>query len=261
MKKFFFILATTFLVTACNPMDAPQASAQDVIAWPSVTGKRILFAHQSVGANILSGVEALAQRDGVKLNISESRSPVSTAGIHHFKVGTNTEPESKIEDFRNSIVAGAGLGADIAVLKLCYIDINTETDARALASRYIETLEGLARAYPQTHFIAVTSPLTTVQVGPKAWVKRLMGRLPSEYVENAKRAEFNAILRAHYTEAGKLFDLAAVESSSQGGQVSVTVDDRSVEVLNPALTSDGGHLNPLGQRLVATAFLQFISNL
>ena len=146
-------------------------------------------------------------------------------------------------------------------MKLCYIDFNADTDARQVAEAYSSNIDSLARKYPNTTFVAVTTPLTTVQTGPKAWAKRLMGRLPGQYAENAKRAEFNALIRDRYGAQGRVFDLARVESEAAGRRTVVTVDGRQVEALDPTLTYDGGHLNDRGQDVVATAFLSYLSSL
>jgi hypothetical protein len=179
----------------------------------------------------------------------------------HFNVGRNEDPLGKIQDFVAAMESGAAQGADVALVKLCYIDFSSDTDARRIGTAYISSLDSLAAKYPDTAFVAVTAPLAAVQTGPKAWVKRLMGRQPAQYLENAKRAEFNDMIRAHYRGNGRLFDLARLESSVRGIPAIVRVGDRDVEALDPALTSDGGHLNARGEELVAREFLVFLGSL
>ncbi|MGZ5026048.1 MAG: hypothetical protein ACXWE9_02580 [Methylobacter sp.] len=230
--------------------------------WQALEKKRVVFGHQSVGSNILNGVERLAASDRVNLGIREQRTtPAADGGISHFPIGNNGDPISKIEDFASAINAGAAQGADVALMKLCYADFNAGTDARQVANAYIASLESLAQKYPDTSFVAVTVPLTSVQTGSKAWAKRLIGKEPRGYSDNVKRAEFNARLRERYVSSGRLFDLARAEAESTGKQCQTEVDGQTVEVLCPELTTDGGHLNERGQDLVATAFLDFVSSL
>jgi lysophospholipase L1-like esterase len=143
-------------------------------------------------------------------------------------------------------------------MKLCYIDIRGDTDAKKLANDYMATLDRLSSKYPHVTFVAMTSPLTTLQTGPKAWVKRLLGRTPSGYLENYRRLEFNDILRDKYEKQGRLFDLAKFEAI--GGN-NYLYQGRSVETMNPELTSDGGHLNSLGEKVIAAKLIKYIADL
>jgi hypothetical protein len=97
-------------------------------------------------------------------------------------------------------------GVDMVLLKLCYADFTESTDAASLAREYAGTLGKLQSRHPATHFIAVTAPLTTVQTGPKAWIKRMLGKTPYGVAESARRHEFNELLRARFPEPA-LFDL------------------------------------------------------
>src|SRR5689334_102131 len=65
---------------------------------------RVYFNHQSVGFNILHGVERLG-----KVPITEARldQPATLAGkgIVHTTIGRNTEPLTKIEGFKKALEA------------------------------------------------------------------------------------------------------------------------------------------------------------
>lgn len=263
--RWLIMVMTMLVLPACNEskqeetsMTTTQISASD---WQALENKRVVFGHQSVGGNILNGIKQLAARDGVKIDINKQRTAPTTNGISHFAIGNNGDPVSKIKDFATAIDTGAGQGADVAMMKLCYADFNDSTDAKQLANDYIVSLEALARKHPDINFVAVTAPLMAIQTGPKAWIKRLLGRQPSGYVDNVRRAEFNTLLREQYHKAGRLFDLAQVESDATGKACMAEVDGQSVQALCPDLTNDGGHLNERGQALAATAFLHFVSTL
>jgi len=240
-------------MTTTTQVSAPQ--------WQALEKKRVVFGHQSVGNNILSGVEQLAARDGIKLAIHKQRTAPTANGISHFGIGENGNPKSKIQDFAAAIDAGAAQGADVAMMKLCYADFNADTDAKQMAKDYIDSLESLAQKHPATRFVAVTAPLMAVQTGPKAWIKRLIGKQPNGTVDNVRRGEFNTLLRERYLADGRLFDLAKFETEATGKPCMAQVDGKDVEALCPEITSDGGHLNEHGQTLVGAAFVNFVSSL
>lgn len=216
--------------------------------WSVVAGRRILFAHQSVGRDMMSGLAELASGRGVDLNVVEARRISSDApGLYHFAVGENGDAPGKLRDLQEVATQQNLSTVDMVLLKLCYVDFTEGTDAEALARQYVSTLQELQLENPQTRFVAITTPLTTVQAGPKAWVKRLLGKAPYGVQENARRHQFNEVVRRHFDE-GTLFDLAQLEAS-----------DAAAAALHPALTSDGGHLNQLGRELVGAYFAKFIA--
>jgi hypothetical protein len=207
--------------------------------WERFKQMHILFGHQSVGANLIAGARALAQEQSIDLPIADNVLTESDAVIRQFFIGANGNPTSKLDAFRAALQQGAGLHMDVAQMKFCFIDFTRDVDPKALATTYIEQTAALSAQYPHIVFIATTSPLTTIQTGPKAWLKRLLGRSPAGYSENLRRYEFNQVLRKHYGNSPLLFDLAALESLQ--GQSSFVVDNKTVEALAPVLSSDGGH--------------------
>ena len=251
------------LATGCDRTSNQQPSGVETVSisvpeWHSISGKRIVFAHQSVGQNILDGLQSEAAAANFALPIEELSSQPTASGIAHFKVGNNGDPTSKIRDFTSVMDSGLGNGADVAIMKFCYLDVQSHTDVRRLANEYIDALQTLQQRYPETTFVAVTVPLTALQAGPKAWLKRAMGRHPSGYEENLQRLQFNSILRSELKGEIALFDLAQVESSGNqptefGGQL--------LETLNPGFTDDGGHLNTVGASYVAIHFAKFLAKL
>lgn len=224
--------------------------------WQRVAGMRVLFAHQSVGGNIIEGIEHEAAVHRVPLVLTESRAALAGAGIQHFKVGRNEDPEGKLADFR-AVLNGETTPPDVALLKFCYIDFHAGTDPDKLAQDYIAALDELVRAHPGTVFVPTTSPLTTVQTGPRAWVKKLLGKEPAGVEDNARRHAFNAIVRSRYGSDPRLFDIAALESGN--GKHRVEAGGAQLEVLDPALTVDGGHLNEAGQRLLGNALVAHLA--
>jgi hypothetical protein len=111
-------------------------------------------------------------------------------------------------------------------------------------------------------FVHVTSPLTVVQSGPKALVKRMLGKPLGGSEANLARERFNALMREEYAGREPLFDLAAVESRRPDGRV---VTFQAGGGRHPALAgeyaSDGKHLNDLGARWAALHLLQTLAEL
>ncbi len=236
-----------------SPVQSQEQNVQPVTKSEieAVAKRRIVFGHQSVGENILDGMRALAKEAGVSLNIVEAReADGANPGILHFKVGRNGDPLAKINDFATVVSDARFAKTDAAMVKLCYVDFNQGSDAVAIAKAYTAAIRKLQGTHPNTRFVAVTSPLTTVRSGPKEWAKRMLGRASTDAARNAKRKEFNDYLRQQFGQS-HLFDIAEVETgpSSPDG----------AEALRPDLTDDGGHLNAKGQRLAAAALFKLLS--
>jgi hypothetical protein len=250
----------TNTMPAATNATAPLAQPPTIEQWQRVAQMRVVFGHQSVGGNILDGIRAAAAARHIPLVLTESRTPLAGPGIQHFKVGHNEQPEGKLTDFRGVLAGNFAEGTphpDVALLKLCYIDFGQGVDPKQLAQHYIATVDDLARAHPETVFVPMTSPLTTVQTGPRAWLKKVLGKDPGGYAANARRQAFNDTLRARYEADGLLFDVAALESGR--GQSHVESGGSHIEVLNPLLTYDDGHLNAEGQQLVGGALITHLA--
>jgi hypothetical protein len=216
-------------------------------ALAGVAGKRVLFAHQSVGSNILEGVALLSADNGAALNVVETAAPPEIgAGLYHFYVGENGAPEGKIEHFDRVLTDAKTHSVDVALLKLCYVDITSGSDAERIAAKYISTYDALKTKRPEVQFVAVTCPLTAIRTGPKESLKNMIGRGSPDAVDNERRTRFNELVRAHFP-ADRLFDLAAAEATA------------TPPSLAAKFTNDGGHLNEIGQRRVAAEFLRAIA--
>jgi hypothetical protein len=218
--------------------------------------RRVFFAHQSVGENVLSGVAALAREAGVTLRIEESVSTEALArpGLVHARVGKNEDPQSKLTHF-DALLDGPGAQADIALMKLCYVDFNASTDAKALFDAYVARVEAVRKKHPALTLVHVTAPLTTVQGGVKGFLKNALGRAAAGEKENIARARYNALLRARFGGKEPIFDLAAVEAGQGASACSFTREGESWPCLRPELSDDGGHLNARGQREAAEALI------
>ncbi|MGE5640172.1 MAG: hypothetical protein ACM30H_08755 [Clostridia bacterium] len=212
-----------------------------------VAAERVFFAHQSVGQNLLEGLARIADEQGVPLHIEDLRIP------------ENGDPLRKLRNFERDVDERGG-ALDVAMLKFCYVDIGEDTDVPALFEQYRATLRRLQVRHPRIAFVHVTVPLTVAQEGVKAFAKRLLGRHPYGTVENLKREEYNALLRAAYLGREPVFDLARVESVAPDGRpVSVTWKGRSAPALAPQYSADGAHLNAAGKEAGARELLRVLA--
>jgi hypothetical protein len=222
---------------------------------------RVFFGHQSVGNNLLDGVQKLARSENVLLRLQEmpSATGVPAGVLAHAHIAENGKPLLKMQSFSQAM-STPPTGVDVALMKLCYVDFNADTDAKVLFARYRETMDALKAKHPGTVFVHVTTPLTIAQTGPKAFFKRLIGRAPYGSVENVRREEYNALLRQTYQGREPLFDLARIESRDPRGEaVMVEWQGKVVPAMAPALTDDGGHLNEAGKLLAGRELLAVLA--
>jgi len=226
-----------------------------------VAAMRIYFGHQSVGGNILDGVKQLSADTDIPVQVVESRDAqgVSPGTLGHVRVGTNGNPEGKLASFERAI-GPAPTNLDVALVKFCYVDFSESTDVKALFSSYVRTVERIQQRNPRLTVIHTTVPLTVVQAGPKAFLKRMLGRAPYGILENMRREEYNTMLRSKYQGYAPLFDLARIESTNPDG-TSAFADWNSVRVpqLSNAYTDDGSHLNQLGRIHAAKSFVKLLA--
>ena len=271
MVRFFLfsVFACAIVMVGCDKSSKTVAHYTDLSQipaerWDELSKQRIFFGHQSVGYNILEGVQDV-QKDHpeIKLAIEEvaEGAPIDKPQWAHAKVGQNRDPGLKMQAFDKRIRSNPK-PLDIAFLKLCYVDIMADTDVETLFQTYRQVFTALERDYPETRFVHLTTPLFEKQSGPKAWVKKIIGRPLYGVDDNIKRFEYNQMLREAYGSTNRLFDLATIESTRPDGtRSSFEKDGKTYYSLVPEYTYDGGHLNETGRRAVAERLLLFLSNL
>ncbi len=251
------LAAGALLMTAASdPSSAPDAVKQRLQAIASST---VLFGHQSVGGNVLDGLRGVAREQGVELRIAElsSAAELRPGTFGHVLVAANGDPRRKLASFTTALGGG---DPDVALVKFCYVDFDANTDARALFAEYQATLRALRAKHPRTAFVHVTVPLAADEGFAKSLAKKLLGKTSGAVPANARREEFNALLRSAFA-AEPLFDLARVESTDPSGRaVSAKLDGKVVPMLADAYTDDGGHLNAAGSRRAALALVDVLGD-
>lgn len=247
---------------------APPAS-QSLAEVPTSTlerlaGRVLLFGHQSVGANLLEGVREVAARDprvGVHIQSLRDAGTVSGGALLETVIGDNGQPARKTDDFLIALGSPAGQQATIALHKYCYLDFGPDTDPAAVFDNYREQMAVVRTTRPGLLLVHVTAPLTTRETGLRALVKRLLGKTTQDDL-NARRAAYNALLRAAYVGREPVFDLAAYESTGPDGvRAGVLRGGQTIPALAPAWSDDGGHLNAAGRQMLAEQFLVFLAQL
>jgi len=234
-------------------------------SWEKLSKKKIYFGHQSVGFNIIEGLKDLMKENPqIKLNIVETNNLDNfNKGIFaHSRVGKNVDPKSKIEEFAKFTEQGIGENADIAFFKFCYVDVRSETDSQKVFDDYRQSMSNLTKKYPKTTFIHITVPLRIVQTGPKAWIKKIIGRPAGGYDDNIKRSEFNELLIKEYDGKETIYDLAKIESTRPDGtRETFSKDGKTYYAIVPDYTYDGGHLNETGRKKAAEQLLILLTSL
>lgn len=233
--------------------DAPRSRLQ------AISSSTVLFGHQSVGLNVLDGLRALAREEGVDVRVAEVQGATGLrpGTFGHLLVAANGDPRRKLASFAAALRGGE---PDVALVKFCYVDFDAGTDAKALFAAYQATLRELRAEHPRTTFVHVTVPLHADEGLLRSLAKKLLGKSSGAVPANARRDEFNELLRTAF--AGEpIFDLARVEATDPSGRaVSASLGGRPVPMLAAGYTDDGGHLNAAGSRRAALALVNALGD-
>lgn len=232
--------------------------------WQALATKRIYFGHQSVGYNILDGINDLVNENPqIKLNVVESTDFSKHLGgaFFHSKVGANFDPGSKMGDFEKAFTADNAGKIDIAFLKFCYVDITADTKPEQVFASYADMLKRVRANNPQMILVHFTAPLTANQGGWKAYLKNLIGRPIGGQDDNIKRYEYSQMITSAFEKTEPVLDIARLESTKRDGiRASFKKKGKDYFYLNPEYTYDGGHLNEVGRKLVAEQLLLLLAS-
>jgi len=241
-----------------NSMNNDIASDLDV-----ARAARVFFNHQSVGFNLLEGVQRLSADAGRELTIvaldqAGAGARAAGPGWWHTTGGHNGDPRSKI-DFFVATMKKPDFKPDLAFMKFCYVDFNPQTDVAAVFDYYQRALTALERERPDVRFAHVTVPLMEKPSDFKSRLQRVLGRDVWGDTANIKRAEFNERLARAFS-SDPIFDLARGESTRPDGtRESFEKHGKVYYSLETSYTSDGGHLNDVGQRVLGAEMVRFVA--
>lgn len=224
---------------------------------------RVLFGHQSVGADILQGVKELAEAEGVetpKIIRVQDYTPDAGSCLAETYIGTNGDPASKCAAFLRTATAFPAGGLDVALMKFCFVDFTPQTDVNQLFQLYRRTVDSLRAAVPHLVVVHCTAPLTARTPAWKRFVKWVLRREDLSDAINIKRNEYNELIRQVYRNE-PIFDIAACESTlPDGTRSSFSSDGKVAYTLADQWTSDGGHLNQQGRKVAAQEFIKVITS-
>jgi hypothetical protein len=96
---------------------------------------RVFFGHQSVGGDIMAGVEDLLRTEPrLRLRVVPLQDAGAASGpfFAHAKIGENGQPTGKTDAFVGVLEQDLRGRVDVAVHKYCFVDISTSTDVASL---------------------------------------------------------------------------------------------------------------------------------
>lgn len=271
--KYLAIVSFVILLVGCKEHSSDMSEFNKIYGketadiqelFSKVTTLSVYFGHQSVGENILNGISILESDSDVKLNryTGEGFEETKESVFFDFRIGENGNQISKIDDFVSFVKSIPEERNAIAILKLCYVDLSEGYDVNKIFSYYKDELLKLKNTSTNTRIILTTVPLTTVQRGWKAVVKKIIGRQPAFHIDNVNRLEFNERLLNELSEDFAIFDISLVESTlPDGKQSSFKYKGKRIPCLSELYTIDTGHLNDLGSKIVAYNLLAFLAEL
>ena len=229
--------------------------------WDQLVKKRIFFGHQSVGYNMIDGLGMiLKDNPNIPLKIKKGKSSdlFKNPVFAHDNNGSNRDPKLKIDEFCSTIDQ-IGSEVEYAGFKFCYVDLEKGTDVKDLFSYYKRKMKEVAIKYPDLTIIHYTVPLKSLQSGPKAILKKILGK-DIGIDDNIVRNEFNDLLRKEYRDHF-IFDLAKFESTFPNGERSFSeVNGKKIYTMVPVYTNDGGHLSKTGKKKIGEAYLIFLAD-
>jgi len=269
MTELLAVLAAT--AGAVSAACSPPGGASPKMEWSmppegkqsiaTASKLRVLFAHQSVGANILDGLRHLLEEAGTTWPIIDldAAKGQSAPGIIDTRPGKNGSPKTKIDGFEAALDSLQGNPPQLALMKFCYADFARDTDVPDLFDYYKHAIARIKARHPAVIIAHATAPLRIREQGLKTRIKRILGMRPESDLLNAKREQFNRLLRTEFANE-PIFDIARVESTDLAGtRETYPIDGHPTPALVAAYSSDGGHLTPLGMRVLASAYARFVA--
>ena len=261
--------AGLLLLTACGEPSVPPSSAavpapQDLsqAQQEKLKGRRIFFGHQSVGGNVMDGLGKLAASGTpVPLKVEKTLNlDSSQAGVlAHEWIGENEHPRTKL-DALDSAVRGSAAGADVVMFKFCYTDFGRDVDPAQVFAAYRDQVRALQSLRPGLTMVHITTPVPEPEGTLSYMLRKARGKMTlRERV--AKINSYNDLLRKEFGGKEPLFDLALLESQGpDGGRATISEGGQVLNVLNPAWSADGSHLNEPGRTTIAKQLLVFLAD-
>ena len=224
--------------------------------------ERIFFGHQSVGANIVEGLQEINKENPADpLHIIHRGKDASLPSAFFLEglIGENLNPKSKCDDFTRIVNELGPKGLTIALMKFCYLDISHETNLDRVFDGYTTAVKALQQRHPTITFVHVTVPLTTEPDILRRVYRFLRGRSIDHNADNAARERFNDRIRKEFATE-PIFDLAAIESTHpDGSREQWGTPAGTCYALAKEYASDEGHLNESGKKIAARELVRTLA--
>ena len=267
MIRFIIFFCCLFISLNCESKNKKEIQIMDedlINDLKLLANKKIFFGHQSVGNEIILGLqEILSKVDDVDLKIISLEEMKSNHSFNlvHSHIGKNYEPYTKCEDFEKIIDKYLNNKIDFALMKFCFVDIDKNTNVDELFNQYEQTINALQQKHPRITFIHVSEPLMSIPTGLRTKVKKTLGIEITRELDNIQRNRYNDLLIKTYAN-NLIFDLAKIESTGiDGGRYYFKKDGEIYYSLLDEFTYDGGHLNAIARGLAAKEFIRTLANL
>ena len=245
-----------------QPEPSGNGAGSRQLRWSVIAERTVYFAHQSVGNGIVAGVEGLTQEHALALRVVQTRDPatVTSPAFIHFLAGQNRDYASKNAAVLRLLESRTRAQRPVALLKYCYMDMESPTDPAAMFAAYCDTVDTIQSEHPDVTIVHATIPLTTVESALKSGARQFFGHRTQREAAIA-RHRYNELVRAEFKGTEPIFDLAKVEATQPDGMVAgFTVGGCMIETLAPHNTSNGTHLSVQCQRAAAKVLLDVLSN-
>jgi hypothetical protein len=224
----------------------------------TIRKKNIYFGHKSVGENIISGLHQILDKYGQdeysikSLNDSQNFERIN---FLHSDIGNNGEPKGKFAEFSKIVNGLVSKKLEIAMMKLCFVDITEKTNINDIFASYVEMIDSLKRKHPDLVIIHFTVPLKSNPSLINNIKNIIKGRTSNDVKDNLTRNKYNELLYSKYSKQD-IFDIAKIESMHPDGKrESLVINGQICYCLVDDYTNDGGHLNELGQNIVASGLI------
>lgn len=234
-----------------EPPVEPPGDEMDLATYNAALSKRTVFGHQSVGWQVLQGVEMWADELGAPdptfPDYEGGGLPGSGGFLGHFYCGTNGNSFTKTAEFLSHLLNGLASQVDIVVLKFCYADLRSGSGytPQQMFDDYKAWVDAVESQFPQLTVIYAT---TAIVMGEN-----------SDGANNGLRQTYNNLVRAEYGASGRLWDVADIESTDPNGN---KILYGGVESLYSGYASpDQRHIYGLGRTTVSAPLLQLIAQL
>ena len=263
-KTIYLVLPVLVAITIIlfHPTNSSNKMDIEIIKQINVISQsNIYFGHKSVGQNIIAGMNKIIKvtgQNGLKIEELSDSIKYNQNYFLHSNIGENGYPKGKFREFSKIVNDLERKNLDIAMMKLCFVDITEKTDISDIFQSYTAMIDSLRNKYPALVIIHFTVPLKS----EPDWINNLKNiikrRTDNDVKDNLARNKYNELLLKKYSNED-IFDIANIESTYPDGKREiVTVDDKQCYSLIKNYTYDGGHLNEKGQELVAEKLINKI---